>query len=88
MLASDLSVFFRDSGVDATINGKAVRVLFDNGFAEALGVAGTNPTAICVAADIDADPTGQTVVIDATTYVVTLPRPDGHGMVTLDLEEQ
>lgn len=88
MFASDLQVFFRDSGVDALINGVTVRVLFDNGFADALGVAGTSPTALCIAADIDANPTGQSFVLDGVTYEVKTPRPDGHGMVVLELEEQ
>lgn len=88
MFAEDIRIFFRDDGVTAKINGKDVLGLFDNGFAEGLGVAGTDPFFTCAAADVDANPVGQSFVLNGVTYEITQRRPDGRGMVTLDLEEQ
>lgn len=69
----------------------AIAGIFVNAYAEAaLGLAGlqaTVPLFVCVAADVDADPTGKTLLIGTTTYTVMRGEPDGTGMTRLVLRK-
>jgi hypothetical protein len=88
-MTEDLAPFFADFAVDATVNGAAVRGIFDNGFAlgaVGIGMAGTQPTLRLRTADVAADPVGQAVVVGAVSYTVAAHEPDGTGVSVLMLE--
>ena len=88
-MTEDLAPFFADFAVDATVNGQAVRGIFDNGFAlgaVGIGMAGTQPTLRLRTADVTADPVGQAVSVNAVAYTVAAHEPDGTGMSMLMLE--
>jgi hypothetical protein len=88
-MTEDLAPFFADFAVDATVNGQAVRGIFDNGFAlgsVGIGMAGTQPTLRLRTADVAADPVGQAVSVNAVAYTVAAHEPDGTGMSMLMLE--
>jgi hypothetical protein len=88
-MTEDLAPFFADFAVDATVNGQAVRGIFDNGFAlgaVGIGMAGTQPTLRLRTADVTADPVGQAVSVNAVAYTVAAHEPDGTGVSVLMLE--
>jgi hypothetical protein len=88
-MTEDLAPFFADFAVDATVNGAAVRGIFDNGFAlgaVGIGMAGTQPTLRLRTADVTADPVGQAVSVNAVAYTVAAHEPDGTGVSVLMLE--
>lgn len=61
-------------------------VLFRNPAAEAFGIGGTNPSALCV--QTSAPPRHALIVIDGVTYKVARLEPDGKGKTRLQLELQ
>jgi hypothetical protein len=89
-MTEDLAPFFADFAVDATVNGQAVRGIFDNGFASAevglVGMSSARPMLTLPTAGLSADPVGQTVVVGGTSYLVAAHQPDGTGVSTLMLE--
>jgi hypothetical protein len=88
-MTEDLAPFFANFAVDATVNGQAVRGIFDNGFAlgaVGIGMAGTQPTLRLRTADVTADPVGQAVSVNAVAYTVAAHEPDGTGVSVLMLE--
>ena len=92
MFTESLAGFFdtADFGTSAVYDSKKkVKGIFDNADLGALGVAGTNPIFHCAAADLDANPTGKTLVIAGTTYKIRDIQPQDNGaVVTLQLELQ
>jgi hypothetical protein len=88
-MTEDLAPFFADFAVACTVNGAAVRGIFDNGFAlgaVGIGMAGTQPTLRLRTADVTADPVGQAVSVNAVAYTVAAHEPDGTGVSVLMLE--
>ena len=88
-MTEDLAPFFADFAVPATVNGAAVRGIFDNGFAlgaVGIGMAGTQPTLRLRTADVAADPVGQAVSVNAVAYTVAAHESDGTGVSVLMLE--
>jgi len=89
-MTEDLAPFFADFAVDATVNGQAVRGIFDNGFASAevglVGMSSSRPMLTLPTAGLSADPVGQTAVVGGTSYLVAAHQPDGTGVSTLMLE--
>jgi hypothetical protein len=88
-MTEDLAPFFADFAVACTVNGQAVRGIFDNGFAlgaVGIGMAGTQPTLRLRTADVTADPVGQAVSVNAVAYTVAAHEPDGTGVSVLMLE--
>lgn len=85
----DLTQFFgvNDFATSGVYDGtKTIQVIFDEPDLGQLGVAGSNPTAMCAASDVDADPTGNTLVIDGTTYTIRDIKPlDDGSTVQLEL---
>lgn len=61
-------------------------VLFRNPAAETFGIGGNNPSALCV--QTSAPARNALIVINAVTYKVTRPEPDGKGFTRLQLEQQ
>lgn len=89
MFTEDLPLYFADFGVDATLNGGAVRGVFDNAYAlgsVGVGMAGTQPVFTLATASVGADPVGQALLVGADTYTVAAHEPDGTGLSRLLLE--
>jgi len=89
-MTEDLAPFFADFAVAATVNGQAVRGIFDNGFASAevglVGMSSARPMLTLPTAGLSADPVGQTAVVNGISYLVAVHQPDGTGVSTLMLE--
>ena len=92
MFTENLSAFFADFGVAATLGGStAVRGVFDDGHALGsvglVGMAGTQPMFTLPTDSVTpADPVGQTLVIGARSFTVAEHQPDGTGVSRLMLE--
>jgi hypothetical protein len=86
-LVENLSGFFNDFGVSATVGGVSLRGIFDNQFGNAFGLAsGSNPMLIVRASDVPTATAGTTVAIGAASYVVTDVELDGTGLCVLRLD--
>jgi hypothetical protein len=71
MLTEDLSVFFADFAVDATLNGSSVRAIVDtSSLVELDGVLTQEPSAQLTTASSVAAAPGQSFVASAVTYTV------------------
>jgi len=87
-MTEDLSSYFVDFGVDATVGAAAVRGIFDNDFLTTLGVtAGSGPVLLLPAASVGSAAQGDSVVIAAVSYTITGLEPDGTGLTLLRLQE-
>lgn len=90
MFTEDLTAFFPDFGVTATVGGASVQVIFDNASQGTrvglLGMAGQQPAITCKTADLAADPVGLAAVVGSTTYTITQHEPDGTGISLCLLE--
>ena len=88
----DLTAFFDtdDFAVAATYDGSTtINVIFDAAYLDVNGIGGTNPTALCATADVAADPTGKTLVVNSVNYVIRGFEPQDNGAtVLLQLEKQ
>ena len=80
--------FFSDFSIDLTVNGVAVRGIFDNAFGRAFGgmIDGSGPMVRLPSSVLAAR--GNPVVIASTQYVITSVEPDGTGLTVLRLEQQ
>lgn len=87
MFAEDLSIFFADFGVDGTLGGQPVRVLFDAPADEMLGgvMLAQQPQAQIATASVPASVEELPLVIPQGSFTVRLHVPDGTGMSTLHL---
>lgn len=88
MFAEDLTAFFVDFGVDATLGDLAVRCIFDAAYVDPLGVESSGPVATLPTADAANAVHGQTLIIAGTSYKVRGVEPDGTGITLLRLERQ
>lgn len=89
MFTENLTTFFADFGMPGTLNGGAVRGIFDAGFSlgdVGIGMAGIQPTYTLASASVVGDPVGQHLVVAGVTYYVAAHQPDGTGMSRLLLE--
>lgn len=90
MFTEDLSVFLDTAqgfAVNATLGAATVPVIFDNAFADALGiVAATQPVALGTSADLAAATVGGTITINAVAYTIAEIQPDGTGLTRLMLK--
>lgn len=91
MFAEDLTLFFNtaEHATEATWSGAAVpiTVIFDNGYAEALGISSSDPKALAIAAHMPTVSRGQTLLINSVNYRIEDVQPDGTGLVTLQLKK-
>ncbi len=89
-MVEDLSPFFADFAVTATVDGASVSAIFDNGYQAsavgALGMASSMPTLTLPTASVPASPVGKAVVVAGISYTVAEHQPDGSGVSTLVLE--
>lgn len=71
----DLSAFYADFGESVTVAGSPITAIFSGGYAEALDVAGTQPTLRCIAADVSGVALGAAVVRAGVNYTVRGKQP-------------
>lgn len=81
-----IAAYLAPFGQPAVLDGRAVSVIFDNAYAESLGLATRQPQAQLPTADVGNSGQGSTLVIHATTYRVRSHEPDGTGWSALSLE--
>jgi hypothetical protein len=86
----DLAPFFADfPAVDATLDGQALRVIFDREYVQAFdGIGSTGPAATAPSASVGAATTSSMLVVAGNTYRVRSVQPDGTGVSLLLLELQ
>jgi hypothetical protein len=86
-LTEDLTLYFADFGVDATLpSGAVVRGIFDNAFIDTFGVAETDKALTAASADVSALVYGDTITIASTDYTVAELQPDGTGITKVRLK--
>jgi hypothetical protein len=89
-LVEDFAAYLADFGQAATLDGVAVRCIFDNGFGVGsvgqLGMATSGPMLTLPTSSVPAYPVGTSAVVSGTTYTVAAHEPDGTGMSVLRLE--
>lgn len=84
----DLTPYFADWGVSATIGAATVTGIFDSVYQQALGlVAGSSPQLVIRSADAGSVANGSAVTVAGTSYTVTAIEPDGTGLTILRLQE-
>lgn len=85
-----LGVYFGDVAKDATLNGAAIRVIYDDAYQSGLSMMeGLNPQVHVKEADVVGVKHGDVLVIQATSgsksYTVREVQPDVEGLVVLQL---
>jgi hypothetical protein len=93
--AEDLTPFFADFAVSATVGAATVSVIFDRAYVEMMGGVGggidaSQPLAWAKSSDVAAQSIvrNSTLVIAGTTYYVQSMRPDGTGLTLLVLSTE
>lgn len=89
-LTENLNIFFDVGGfaVAATwsVGAATVNGIFDKDYALQLGlVDGSNPIFMCKAADMPTAAQGQTLTIAGIVYTITDVKPDGSGVLIIEL---
>lgn len=87
--AENLSLFLRQYGVDGTLAGQPVRLIFDAPTGQELpgsGMLASVPQAQLPTAQVPADPSGAALVIPQGSFTVQEHLPDGTGMSLLLLQ--
>lgn len=91
MFAEDLTLFFNtaEHATEATWSRSPdpISVIFDDGFADALGISSSNPTATAIAAHMPNVAHGDTLLIKGVNYRIEDVQPDGTGVLTLPLKK-
>lgn len=77
-----------DFGTVALVADNPVTGVFQNGYAEALGMTGTWPQFLCASASVTAVSNGATVVIGTDNFSVVRIERDGQGMAVLVLQAE
>jgi len=81
------AVLWHLSNAAATLPSTAVaRGIFDNGYSEVLGVAGSEPSFTAKTSDVSVRAYGNAVSIGGISYTVRGIMPDGTGLTRLVLE--
>lgn len=83
----DMTPLFADFGVDGTLSGSPVRVIFDRPTGDPLGMTTPMPQVTLPTAAVTDSVVGQTLAIPAGTFVVRERADDGTGITTLMLTE-
>ena len=80
------AAFFADFDVPCTLGAATFAVIFDAAYVDPLGIAGTEPRATCISADVSTATLGTAITIGGKAYTVRDKQPDGTGMTVLLLE--
>ena len=80
------SAFFADFSVPATLGAATFAVIFDAAYADPLGIAGAEPRATCISADVSTATQGTPISINGAAFTVRDKQPDGTGLTVLLLE--
>jgi hypothetical protein len=85
-----LGVYFADVGKTATLNGKTIKVIYDDSYQQNLGILeGLNPQAHCQEADVVGVAHGNVLAIQlpagTVNFTVREVQPDINGIVVLQL---
>jgi hypothetical protein len=85
--AADLLSLFDldDFAVQVTLNGTTIRAIVDYDDVEVMGDFHRWPVLTVRTMDLDADPHGDSVVLNGTTYTIVNVDPDGTGVSRLVL---
>jgi len=80
--AADLLSLFDldDFAVEVTLNGSSIRAIVDYEDVEVMGDYSRWPVLTVRTSDLDADPHGDTVVLNGTSYTIVNVDPDGTGV--------
>lgn len=84
----DLSIYFADFGEDATLDGQAVRVIFERPVQPdpvGGGIAAGAPQALIASTSVPAVFSGKPLVLASATYTVRNAYADGTGITLLEL---
>lgn len=84
----DLTPYFADFGDAGTLDGVAVRVIFDaavQGQLGGVGMLAAQPQVQIASASVPASPEGKALVIPQGSYIVREHLPDGTGLSVLTL---
>ena len=74
-------------GTEVQIGSADVLGLLERGYHEVAGIATTDPTFTCAAADADSVVEGTTQLVDGSdTYTIRSVQPDGTGLAVLLLQ--
>lgn len=90
LAAADLAAFVdadMPGYVEATVGGSAVDALFSDGYAEALGIAGSKPTLLLPTASAASAAQGGVVTVGGTSYTIAAIESNASGMTRLRLDE-
>lgn len=71
----DLPTFYADFGEPVVVAGNPLTAIFDGGYVDALGIASTQPSLRCMAADVAAAQKGAAVVRAGVNYTVETRQP-------------
>ena len=83
----DLDLFLTDFSITGTVGGVTLQAIFDRRGVDDFGIAGEAPQALVKAADIVGATVGTLASFDGTDYAIMALTADGHGLVTLALQE-
>lgn len=90
MYAEDLDTFFEtsDFAETATFGSTPIAGIFDDAYANALGIAGSGPTFTCKSSDATSlNPGTSTLTIRSSSYLVVGVEADGTGVSIVRLQE-
>lgn len=85
MLVQEVSAYFSDFGVDATVGGAACIGIFDEAYSESFGVV-SGATPILLVEDAVVADYGTAVSVSSRNFIVKQIEPDGTGFKRLLLE--
>ena len=80
------SVMARLANASATLGAATFAVIFDAAYADPLGIAGAEPRATCISADVSTATLGTPITVNGAAYTVRDKQPDGTGIAVLMLE--
>lgn len=87
-LSTDLDLFISadtPGAVPCTAAGASFYGVFDNDYAELLGLSAAQPLLLGKSADLDPLNQGSLISVAGTNYSVGESRPDGHGLTAIIL---
>lgn len=79
--------FMADFATDCIVGGQAVLGIFDDAYADPLGVSGSTPVLRLPTASVGSASFGDSVTVGATSYTIAGMEPDGTGLTRLRLQE-